>query len=88
MGAGLDYLAGEEVGVYYWEGVGWGGEEAGDGGFAGGEGAGEAYEYHFGGGGCGIGSDGASGLVEDQRMFRREIEDWASKDGYGVYFRQ
>lgn len=40
VGAGLDDLAREEVGVDCGEGVGWGGEEVGDGGFAGCEGAG------------------------------------------------
>lgn len=39
-GAGLDDFAGEEVGVDEGEGVGRGGEEAGDGGFAGGDAAG------------------------------------------------
>lgn len=41
-GAWLDDLAGEEVGVDDRQGVWWLGEEAGDGGFAGGDGAGEA----------------------------------------------
>lgn len=39
-GAGLDDLAGEEVGIDDGEGVGGLGEDAGDGGFAGGDGAG------------------------------------------------
>lgn len=39
-GAGLDDFAGEEVGVDEGEGVRGGGEEAGDGGFAGGDAAG------------------------------------------------
>lgn len=44
--SGLDDAAGEEVGVDYWEGVGGLGEEGGDGGFPGGEGAGEGEEEH------------------------------------------
>ncbi len=48
VGSGEDGAAGEEVGVDNGEVV-WGGvEEGGDGGFAGGEGAGEAYEDHGG----------------------------------------
>ena len=52
-GARLDDLAGEEVGVDDGEGVGRLGEEGGDGGFAGRDGAGEADEEHglWGGGG-------------------------------------
>ncbi len=46
-GAGLDDFAGEEVGVDEGEGVSGGGEEAGDGGFAGGDAAGQAEEKHF-----------------------------------------
>lgn len=45
-GAGLDDGAGEEVGVDDGEGVRGGAEEVGDGGFAGGDGAGEAEEEH------------------------------------------
>lgn len=41
-GAGLDDLAREEVGVDYGEVVGRGGEDGGDGGFAGRDGTGEA----------------------------------------------
>lgn len=47
-GAGLDDLARDEVGVDYGEGVGRFGEEGGDGGFAGCDGAGEAEEEHDG----------------------------------------
>lgn len=45
-GAGSDDLAGEEVGVDDGEGMRGGVEEGGDGGFARGEGAGEADEDH------------------------------------------
>lgn len=47
-GAGFDYLAGDEVGVDNGEGVGWFGEEGGDGGFAGCDGACKAEEEHCG----------------------------------------
>lgn len=55
MGAGADDGAGEVVGVDYGEGVGGGVEEGGDGGFAGCEGAGQAYEDHGGGLGVDVG---------------------------------
>lgn len=45
-GAGLDHLSRDLVGVDNGEGVRWGGEDLGDGGFAGRNGAGEAEEKH------------------------------------------
>ena len=44
--AGCDDLTREEVGVDEWEVVGRGGEESGDGGFAGRDGAGKAEDQH------------------------------------------
>ena len=55
MGAGVDGAAGEDVGVDDGEGV-LGGEEAGDGGFSGGKGAGEADEEH-----CFLGGESEGG---------------------------
>ncbi len=58
VGSWEDGAAGEEVGVDDGEVVRGGVEEGGDGGFAGGEGAGEAYEDHggwFWGGGRNLG---------------------------------
>lgn len=51
--AGFDDLAGEDVGVDDGEGVGGLAEEVGNGGFAGGDGAGEAEEEHAWLWGCG-----------------------------------